>query len=437
MTKTQTPDVSGRSSVPNHPQLLRRYARLLEVSVELASTLDLDVLLQNVVEAARELTECEATSLLLHDSTTQHLHFEAATGVLLSRGERIIVPTENSIAGWVYSHGESLHVEDTVADNRFYPEVDVLTQFQTRSVLCVPLRTPDKTLGVIEAVNKVVPPFTEEDERLLLSLAAQAAIAIENASLFQQSDLVAEMVHELRTPLASLTAAAHLLKRTELPEEQRNRLADTVYMEVFRLNEMATDFLELARLESGRGRLVREPVHLGGLVQECIEIVRPQADADGITIESETDASLAPVPGDRNRLKQVFLNLLTNAIKYNQTGGTVHVRVSLEDGEAVTCIRDTGRGIPPESLPHIFERFYRVPEQGRSVGGTGLGLAIAKRIVDASHGRITVETQLGKGSTFCVRLPAGPATFPDTRPLRDAARAISPARGKPSSSRPG
>lgn len=425
---------SKKVTAEEQPQLVRRYARLLEVSVNLASTLDLDTLLQNIVEAARELTDCEATSLLLHDSSTQHLHFEAATGELLNRGERIVVPTERSIAGWVFSHGEPLHVEDAVADERFYPEVDVLTQFQTRSVLCVPLKTQDKTLGVIEAVNKISGQFTQEDERLLLALAAQAGIAIENASLFQQSDLVAEMVHELRTPLASLTAAAHLLKRTELPEEQRNRLADTVYAEVFRLNEMATDFLELARLESGRGRLVREPVHLGGLVQECIEILRPQADADGISIESEAEASLAPVPGDRNRLKQVFLNLLTNAIKYNHPGGTVYVRVALEDGDAVTCIRDTGRGIPPESLPHIFERFYRVPEQGRSVGGTGLGLAIAKRIVDASRGRITVETEMDRGTTFCVHLPAGPASFPDTRPLRDAARVIAQPRPKPSRS---
>ncbi len=407
-----------RSAILNYPQLLKRYARLLEVSVTLASTLDLDDLLQHVVEAAKELTECEATSLLLYDPATRHLHFEAATGALLSGGERIVVPMENSIAGWVFARGEVLHVEDAMSDARFYREVDVLTQFQTRSVLGVPLRTLDKTVGVIEAVNKVQGQFLEEDERLLLALASQAAIAIEKARLFQQSDLVAEMVHELRTPLASLTAAAHLLKRPDLPGEQRGRLADTVYGEVFRLNEMATDFLELARLESGRGRMVREPVHLGGLVQECIEIVRPVAEADGVTIESEAESSLAPVQGDRNRLKQVFLNLLTNAIKYNRPGGKVLVRITLENLEAVTCIRDTGRGIPAESIPHIFERFYRVPDPGRSVAGTGLGLAIARRIIEASHGSITVESQIDKGSTFCVRLPAGPALFPDTRPLR-------------------
>src|SRR3990170_4045434 len=225
------------------------------------------------------------------------------------------------------------------------------------------------------------------------------------------------MVHELRTPLASLTAAAHLLKRPELPEDQRGRLADTVYREVFRLNEMATDFLELARLESGRGRMVREPVHLGGLVQECIEIVRPQAEAEGVGLESETETTQSPVQADRNRLKQVFLNLLTNAIKYNRPGGQVKVKVFLDGSEAVTCVSDTGRGIPSDSLPHIFERFYRVPDPGRSVAGTGLGLAIARRIIEASPGSIPLESQVDPGSTLCVRLPTATSLSPDTRPL--------------------
>jgi signal transduction histidine kinase len=407
-----------RSAILNYPQLVRRYARLLEVSVDLASTLDLDALLQHVVDAAKELTECEATSLLLYDPATRHLHFEAATGALFGGGGRIVVPMENSIAGWVFAHGEPLHVEDALADTRFYREVDILTQFETRSVLCVPLRTQDKTLGVIEAINKLQGGFLEDDDRLLHALASQAAIAIENARLFQQSDLVAEMVHELRTPLASLTAASHLLKRSELPEEQRGRLADTIYREVFRLNEMATDFLELARLESGRGRMVREPVHLGGLVQECIEIVRPVAEAEGVSLESEAETTQSPVQGDRNRLKQVFLNLLTNAIKYNRPGGQVRIQVVLEGNEAVTRVSDNGLGIPADSLPHIFERFYRVPDSGRGVGGTGLGLAIARRIVEGLHGTITVESEIGKGSTFCVRLPTGTSLSPDTRPLR-------------------
>jgi signal transduction histidine kinase len=404
-----------QSAIRNYPQLLRRYARLLEVTYNLASTFDLNALLGHVVEAAQELTDCEATSLLLYDPKTRHLHFEAATNVLLEGLDRIVVPTDNSIAGWVFIHGEPLNVQEALSDSRFFREVDVLTRFQTRSVLGVPLQTKEKTIGVLEAVNKRVGVFGDEDVRLLQALGAQAAIAIENSRLFQQSDLVSEMVHELRTPLAALTAAAHLLRRPDLPQDQRHKLSETVYGEVVRLNEMATDFLELARLESGRGKFVREPIHLGGLVRECMEIVRPQAEAEGVTLETGTDPQLAPVQGDRNRMKQVLLNLLTNAVKYNARGGHVRIDLATEGSEVVLAVADTGRGIPVDSLPHIFERFYRVPDPEGHVGGTGLGLVIAKRITEGLGGTLSVASEVGRGSTFFIRLPA---IGMDTRPLR-------------------
>jgi len=225
------------------------------------------------------------------------------------------------------------------------------------------------------------------------------------------------MVHEFRTPLAALTAASHLLQRPDLPDDQRDKLSVTVQNEVQRLNEMSTDFLELARLESGRIRFVREPVHLGGLVGECLEIVRPQAEADHITIEPDIDSSLPPVQGDRNRLKQVVLNLLSNAIKYNHREGKIVVRLSREGEEFMLAVRDTGRGIPPESLPHLFERFYRVPDQEGHVGGTGLGLAIVKRILESQQGQVSVESEVGKGTTFTVRLPASVGSAMETRPV--------------------
>ncbi len=417
MTKPHTEADRDQSAIRNYPQLLRRYARLLEVTYNLASTFDLRTLLGHVVEAAQELTDCEATSLLLYDPKTRHLHFEAATNVLLEGLDRIVVPTDNSIAGWVFIHGEALNVQEALTDARFFREVDVLTRFQTRSVLGVPLRTKDKTIGVLEAVNKRGGVFTEEDIRLLQALGAQAAIAIENSRLFQQSDLVSEMVHELRTPLASLTAAAHLMRRPDLPEDQRKKLIETVYGEVVRLNEMATDFLELARLESGRGKFVREPIHLGGLVRECLEIVRPQAEAEGVSLEAGSDPPLAPVQGDRNRLKQVLLNLLTNGVKYNRRGGRVRIDLRSEGSEVVIDVRDTGRGIPADSLPHIFERFYRVPDPEGHIVGTGLGLVITKRIVEGLGGTLSLDSQVGHGSVFSVRLPAAPSG-PDTRPLR-------------------
>jgi signal transduction histidine kinase len=418
VTEPEDRTPSEQSAIRNYPQLLRKYARLLEVSQQIGSTLELQNLLDSIVEAAKELTECEAASLLLLDPQSNHLYFEAATDDLIDGARQTAIPVENSIAGWVLSHKEPLVVNEALRDPRFFREVDVINRYQTETILGVPLRTKEEAFGVIEAVNKRQGTFDDEDVRVLQTLAAQAAIAIENSRLFQQSDLISEMVHELRTPLNALTAAAHLLQRPDLPEEQRNKLSQTVYNEVQRLNGMANDFLELARLESGRVRFTREPVHLGGLIGECIEIVRPQAQEMEISLETDLDPSLAPVPADRNRLKQLFLNLLTNAIKYNEPGGKVTVSLRLEGDQIEAAVIDTGKGIPDRSLPRIFERFYRVPDQEGYIGGTGLGLAIAKRIVEAHQGTLEVESQLGEGSTFLIRLPVGsPTSYGHQAPL--------------------
>lgn len=407
---------SDTSAIRNYPRLLHRYARLLEVITDLASTLDLEELLQHTVDAAQELTDSEAASLLLHDPKTQQLYFEAASNQSPGGLGHQAVPTENSIAGWVFTRREPLVVQDALSDPRFFQEVDILTSFETRSVLGVPLYTKAKVLGVIEAVNKRVGAFDDEDLRLLEALAAQAAVAIENSRLFQQSDVVADMVHELRSPLTALTAAAHLLQRPGLPDDQRAKLTRTVHDEVARLSGMTTDFLELARLESGRSRLVREPVDLSGLVFETLEVVRPQLETEQLTLATDVDRNLPPLQGDRNRLKQLLLNLLTNAVKYNQRGGRVEIHLHRVGEEALLEVSDTGRGIPREALPRVFERFFRAGDQDTRVGGTGLGLAIAKKITESHRGHIEVASEVGRGTTFTVYLPL--AAPPETRPAR-------------------
>ena len=409
---------STESAVRKYPRLLLRFQRLLDLTSDLASTFDLDTLLQRIVVAARELTDCEASSLLLYDQQSHSLYFEAATGALVGGVGQRAIPADNSIAGWVFTHGQPLLSDDVMSDQRFFREIDALTRFETRSILGVPLKTKNKVMGVIESVNKVQGRFDEEDVQILQTLAAQAAIAIENSQLFKQSDLIAEIVHELRTPLASITAAAHLLQRPELPAERHRSLTHTMLSEVQRLNDLATDFLELSRLESGRVHIQREPVHLGGLVQECLEVVRPQAQSRQLELKTEMDPSIAPVRGDRRLLKQLLLNLLTNAIKYNRAGGQVVVSLRSAAAEVVMSVQDTGRGIDPGDVAHLFERFYRVREvEGEAeVPGTGLGLAIARRIAESHQGVITVESQLGQGSEFSVHLPAESLAAVSTRP---------------------
>ncbi len=402
------PKANAEAQVHSDPLagLLGRYDRLLEITSELVSTLDLDALLQLIVVAAKELTGSQAATLLLYNQQRNHLYFEAATETLRTDDTLIAIPTETSIAGWVFTNKEPLIVEDAGKDPRFFREVDLVTSFQTKSILGVPLITKEKPLGVIEAVNKQNGGFDDHDRRVLQALAAQAAIAIENARLFRQSDIVAEMVHELRTPLSALSAAAHLLQRRELEERQREKIRQTIVNEVNRLDEMTTNFLELSRLESGRVRFDREPIHLEGLVRECLEILRPQADSERIQLETDIDHTLSPVIGDRSQLRRLLLNLLTNAIKYNQPGGWVRISLHRVEGGVTLAVTDSGFGIPRESLAKLFERFYRVPGSEARSSGTGLGLMIAKRIVEGHGGKIEVVSEVGKGSTFSVFLPA-------------------------------
>jgi signal transduction histidine kinase len=393
--------------LPNSSDLLNRYDRLLEMTLDLASTFDLSTLLEIIVSAAKELTNSQAAALLLYDPQRNQLYFEAATEPLRTDDTFIAIPLENSIAGWIFQNRKPLRLDDASSDPHFFREVDLVTSARAASILGAPLLAKDKILGVIESVNKLQATFDQQDERVLQALAAQAAIAIENSRLFKQSDLIAEMVHELRTPLSALSAAVHLLQRSELEQEQRRKIGQTIYGEVQRLNDMTTNFLELSRLESGRARLEREPIYMEGLVRECIEILRIQAEAEQISLETDIDRGVATVSGDRGQLKRLLLNLMTNAIKYNKRGGWIRVSIHTSDGSIQMMIEDNGRGIPRESLPHLFDRFYRVPEQETRTAGTGLGLAIARRIVQAHNGTIEVESAVGKGTKFIVTLPSG------------------------------
>jgi len=398
----------GGTAELNYPVLVKRLERLMEISHGLASTLDLGRLLRKIVDAARELTDTEASSILLFDSASGELRFEATTNLRVGDLEGVAVPLQNSIAGWVVTHAQPLVVPNTVLDPRWNPTVDERTAFGTRSIIGVPLSARDQTLGVLEALNKRQGAFNDDDVTTLQWLAAQAAVAIVNARLFQQSDLVAEMVHELRTPLAALTASSSLLLRPELSEEQRREVVLTLQRETARLAQLTTDFLDMARLESGRVRFVYARFELEALLDECRQVVVSQAAERGITISIEAGAAMPALECDRDKLKQVILNLVTNAIKYNRPEGEVVIRAEASGPLFRIYVDDTGAGIPREVQGRLFDRFYRAPNVESMVAGTGLGLTIAKRIVEAMGGEIGVQSTLGRGSTFYFSIPAAP-----------------------------
>ncbi|PJF41628.1 MAG: GAF domain-containing protein [Chloroflexi bacterium] len=388
--------------------MFERYRRLIEISQELTSNLNLKTLLNDIISAAQELTQTDAASILLIDPITGELRFEIASNINTNTLEEIVVPMEGSIAGWIVTHGEPRVIEDVLQDPDYFSGVDESIEFQTRNLLGVPMRARNKVIGVLEAVNKQNGArFDHEDIRTLTTLASQAAIAIENARLFQQSDFIAEMVHELRTPLAALKASTVLLKRPDLPEDRRDDIIDTMQGETERLIRMTSDFLDVARLESGRTRIDAAPFRLQKLIRECIEVVMPQANDRGVSIDA--DKTEFNVNGDRGKVKQVLLNLLTNAIKYNRDDGHIHIHLTLQQEQdqdfVEIAVADTGQGISKADQKNLFQKFYRVADTAGYTQGTGLGLTIAKHIVEAHNGHIWVTSEKGVGSTFFFTLP--------------------------------
>lgn len=385
-----------------------RFTSLLEISTILSSTLNLPRLLDIILDATTKLTNTMASSILLIDQQTGNLYFEATSNIARAKMERIEVPLKGSIAGWVVQYGRPRVIQQVKDAEQFTvsAQVDSLTTFSTDSLLAVPLMVKGKVIGVLEALNKKDQQFfSHEDVETLVAMAGQAAVAIENARLFQQSDFISEMVHELRTPLMALVALSELLTRPDLPAGRVSELGQTIQREARRLTKMTSSFLELSRLESGRVQLKDETINIPELIEETVAIQQHQAAERDITIQFEMADGLPNLAGDRDRIKQVILNLVSNAIKYNRPSGTIEIITTLTDKMIQVAVADTGKGIPPDAVKHLFNRFYRVPDTEGYTTGTGLGLSIAQRIVQQHDGRIWVESELGKGSCFYFALP--------------------------------
>ena len=386
-------------------QNLADYRRLLEITRDLASTLDLDTLLYKIVQIAKEISGAEEASILLYDDMAQQLHFQVATNMDLPNMRGLNIPLEGSIAGWIVTNREPVRIGDVHDDTRHFDGVQNATSFDTESILGVPLITKDKVVGVLEALNKKEGRFTDVDEELLLVLGAQAAVAIENTRLFQQSDLISEFVHELRTPLASLSTATYLLLRPEISSQQHEQIVNNIHSETLRLSALASSFLDLSRLESGRVRFRYESFSIEKLFIQCKEIMESKAAESNIEIKIDVPKDLVDLEADINKIKQVILNLLSNAIKYNHPDGKVFLQARQKGEKMQFIVKDTGYGIPEESMQHLFKKFFRVHETEDKIAGTGLGLSISKQIIQSHRGTIEVKSKSGKGTSFIVNLP--------------------------------
>ncbi|MFP2912084.1 ATP-binding protein, partial [Pyxidicoccus sp. 3LFB2] len=295
--------------------------------------------------------------------------------------------------------------------------VEALRAIGTRSAMHVPLVARGKTLGVVTLASATSGRrYAEADLDLALELARRAAICIDNARLYRASqdavrlrdEFLSVASHELNTPLTSLRLMVQSLQRHVPPglPEPALRALRTIDGQSLKLATLVEELLDVSRLHAGRLDLTLERVDLKEVIHRVAERLREPLARAGCALELRVEG---PIPGhwDATRLAQVLLNLLSNAIKFG-AGKPITVAAGVEHGSAWLCIRDSGIGIAPDRLPHIFERFERAVSV-RAYGGLGLGLHLVREILTALGGRIQVESTVGVGTTFSVELPcAGP-----------------------------
>jgi two-component system phosphate regulon sensor histidine kinase PhoR len=223
-----------------------------------------------------------------------------------------------------------------------------------------------------------------------------------------RSEFVANVTHELKTPLTSIRGSIELLKSSDRDEKTRRYFYDILDIEAERLQHLIDDMLVLSRIENARDDPSAQPCQVAEAIRKCVERIRPGAEKNGITIRMNLDSSLY-VSCSPTRLQQLFGNLIENAVKYNVPQGSVTITAAGQKKMAVIRVSDTGIGIAKEHFPRLFERFYRVDaSRSRAVGGTGLGLSIVKHLAVLYGGEVGVESKVGEGSTFTVRLPLLP-----------------------------
>jgi signal transduction histidine kinase len=222
-----------------------------------------------------------------------------------------------------------------------------------------------------------------------------------------KDQFLAVLSHELRQPLNAILGWTRMLRSQRLDALQQERALETIERNTRTQARMIDDLLDIARIEAGKLALDRRPIDLGPLIAETVEALQQDAKTKEMTLETVLDPAAAIVSADADRLRQVFLNLLTNALKYTPAGGRVTVRMAVGDGLVQTLVADTGIGIDPELLPHVFERFRQADVRAAgSQGGLGLGLAIVREIVDMHGGSVEAHSEgRGRGTTFVVTLP--------------------------------
>jgi signal transduction histidine kinase/CheY-like chemotaxis protein len=439
---------------------------LNEISQAMISTLDLQKMLSIATDHILQLLEAAMTSVAFYyDEGDKHLWFVSASGKGTDiRGKRI--PLAQGFMSWVIEYGKIALIHDLSKDPQFSNDLllDEVTGLKTRSVLCVPLQTKYRTIGIIVAINKAHGYFDEGDVRLITLIAAPAAAAIENAQLFEQAqreiaerqraeaaleeerallalrvrertaelskanaelarasrlkdEFLAGMSHELRTPLNTILGSSEILQAGVFGElnEKQQRYAHNVEESGRHLLSLINDILDLSKVEAGKLELEIGPVSIQSVCEASLRLVKQLAYKKQLKVSTAYNNRITVLQADERRLKQILVNLLSNAIKFTPEEGEIGLEVSENPENQIVhfTVWDTGVGISQEDMPHLFQPFVQLDSSlARQQTGTGLGLSLVSRLTELHGGGVSLESEVGQGSRFTISLPyAGPTTI--------------------------
>jgi PAS domain S-box-containing protein len=395
---------------------------LNNVGTIVASDLDREKVVQAVTDAATELTTAEFGAFfynVVNDAGESYMLY-TISGVPREAFSKFPMPRNTEVFEPTFQGRGVVRSADITQDPRYGhnpPHHGMPAgHLPVRSYLAVPVKSrAGDVIGGLFFGHSEVGRFTHHHERLALGVGAWASVAFENARMFgmvQESsrlkdEFLASLSHELRTPLNAVLGYARMLRTGMVSADKQHKAIETIERNATSLTQIVEDILDISRIISGKIRLNVQSVDFPQIVQNAIDAVTPAADARGVRLEAVLDPQANPISGDPERLQQVFWNLLTNAVKFTSRGGRVQVRLERINSHIEVSVADTGIGISPEFLPHVFERFRQADAStSRERGGLGLGLSIARQLVEMHGGTIQAFSGgVGKGATFAVTLP--------------------------------
>ena len=406
-----------------------------EVGQAVSSTLDLQTVLSTIVRHAVQLSRTDGGVIYEYDETAEEFHLRAShlmEGEVVEALQATPVRPGQGATGRAATMRTPVQVPDILNEQEFTGTRvrPIFARLGYRSVLAVPLLREGRIMGALTVWRKQAGSFSPEVVNLLQTFATQSALAIQNARLFREiedksrqieaanrhkSEFLANMSHELRTPLNAIIGFSEVLGERmfgELNEKQAEYTED-ILSSGRHLLSLINEILDLSKVEAGRMELELATFDLPLAIDNARTFVRERATKHGINLDVTVDERLGDFVGDERKIKQILLNLLSNAVKFTPEGGRIGINARQADGSVEISVSDTGIGISPEDQAKIFEEFRQVGgDYAHKREGTGLGLTLAKKFVELHGGKIWVESEVGKGSTFTFTLPINPHPFP-------------------------